>query len=178
VPYMNCPSCGLKVTARASSPHVDRCPRCLARQGIPVTMTVSEVRAWAPATSTPTAYPVANRRSQIAPASRERPAGPDALSIRVKREADALVLALYGELDLGSAPRLGRELESAALSRSRLVIDLSGLEFIDSTGLLTLLEANTRCEHNGCGLSLLRGPRRVHRVFEITGTQRELRFDD
>lgn len=84
---------------------------------------------------------------------------------------DVLVLALHGELDLASAPLLERELLDAESGRpGRIVVDLSGLRFVDSTGLHVLLRAHQRARENDHQLLLRRGPRAVHRVFEITGT--------
>lgn len=100
-----------------------------------------------------------------------------ALVIRRVHEADAVVLALSGELDLSSAQALSRELIDAEAS-GRVVVDLSGLKFMDSTGLHTLLSAQRRYEQSGSRLSLLRGPPQVQRVFELTVTERAFTFDD
>lgn len=109
------------------------------------------------------------------PVSRE----PDPLIIRVERAPDALVLSLYGELDLASAPQLNRELLSAeSAGEKNVVIDLSGLQFMDSTGLHALLSAHQRSCANGHRISLLRGPSSVHRVFELTHTAELFEFDD
>jgi anti-sigma B factor antagonist len=88
------------------------------------------------------------------------------------------VLALIGELDLASAPQLEHELAKAQAPGTRIIIDLSGLEFIDSSGLHMLLSANRRFEQNGHELVLRRGPRAVQRLFELTHTQEQFRFDD
>ena len=51
-----------------------------------------------------------------------------------ERRADALILSLSGELDLATSALLERELDAAQATRPmRLVIDLTGLEFIDSS---------------------------------------------
>jgi anti-anti-sigma factor len=92
---------------------------------------------------------------------------------------DALVLALHGELDLASAPLLERELlDAESSSPGRIVVDLSALEFMDSTGLHVLLRAHQRARENDHPLVLRRGPRAVHQVFEITGTLDVFIFED
>lgn len=102
----------------------------------------------------------------------------DRLVIRVEREPGTFVLTLYGELDLASAPQLNRELLNAeAAGEKHLMIDLSGLQFMDSTGLHALLRAHQRSRQNGHRISLLRGPRAVHRVFELTHTDQLFDFD-
>jgi Zn-finger nucleic acid-binding protein len=50
--YMHCPRCGLSVRLRASWLTLDRCPRCLARRGVSVTMMLSDRRAWPARAST------------------------------------------------------------------------------------------------------------------------------
>jgi anti-sigma B factor antagonist len=95
------------------------------------------------------------------------------------RQTDALVLALYGDLDLASSSLLDAVLENAELdAEEHVVIDLSGLEFMDAAGLRVLVAAQQRSLQNGHRLSLLRGRRTVQRIFELTQTTTALRFDD
>jgi anti-sigma B factor antagonist len=104
---------------------------------------------------------------------------PGQLVIEKTHEADAIVLVLSGELDLASAPSLERELrEAEATGPDRLVIDLGGLAFMDSTGLQALLRARERASTNDHRLSLRRAPHQVQRVFELTKTVDAFTFDD
>jgi anti-anti-sigma factor len=99
--------------------------------------------------------------------------------IEKRREQDAVVLTLSGELDLASAPMLERELlDAEATGPSRLVIDLAGLAFMDSTGLQALLRARERANSNGHELALRRAPHQVQRVFELTKTVDAFTFED
>ena len=102
---------------------------------------------------------------------------PGELAVQTRYEADAVVVALAGELDLLVAP-LAREALARALHepRQRLIIDLSGLTFIDSSGLHVLLQAEKRCRKTGRGLVLRPGPPNVQKVFELTNTIRRLPF--
>jgi anti-sigma B factor antagonist len=103
----------------------------------------------------------------------------DQFKIRITDDEGARVLTLSGELDLASAPQLQRAFDRAEASGSRhVVVDLSGLEFIDSSGLRLLVAAHRRSRENGHRLSLLRGPRAVHHVFELTQTESLFEFDD
>ncbi len=71
-----------------------------------------------------------------------------------------------------------RELEQVALSSpGRLVIDLSGLSFMDSTGLRALLQAREQASANQHELVLRRGPRQVQRVLELTKTDEVFTFE-
>jgi anti-sigma B factor antagonist len=103
---------------------------------------------------------------------------PPGLVIRAERGVDGWVFALYGELDLASSPQLEDELLQAESNGGRVIIDLSELEFMDSAGLHALLRAHRRCSENGGRMSLRRGPRQVHQLFELTGTARAFSFED
>lgn len=104
---------------------------------------------------------------------------PGQLVIEKTLEQDAVVLALSGELDLASAPMLERELrEAEATGPRRLVIDLAGLAFMDSTGLQALLRARERANNNDHQLALRRAPHQVQRVFELTKTADAFTFED
>jgi anti-sigma B factor antagonist len=92
---------------------------------------------------------------------------------------DALI-ALAGELDLSGAPALDQEIEE--LSRraevQRVVLDLRGLEFLDSSGLRVVALAERRLSAGGRSLVLVRGNENVQRVFEITRMMERLHFVD
>jgi anti-sigma B factor antagonist len=104
---------------------------------------------------------------------------PGQLVIEKTQEHDAVVLVLSGELDLASAPMLERELrEAEAAGPARVVIDLGGLAFMDSTGLQALLRARERANTNGHQLALRRAPHQVQRVFELTKTVDAFTFED
>ena len=91
---------------------------------------------------------------------------------------DATVVSLAGELDIASAPGLERQLEAAQSSEPvKLVIDLTALEFIDSTGLRVLLTARRRASDARQAL-VLRNPRgQVRRIFEVSGVLEQFSFN-
>ena len=67
---------------------------------------------------------------------------PEAFSVRTERHGDAAVVVPTGELDLATAPALEAALQSGFDGvAARVVLDLRELEFIDSSGLRTLLTA-------------------------------------
>jgi anti-sigma B factor antagonist len=82
-----------------------------------------------------------------------------------------------GELDIGSAERLRRALLEGRRAGDRVVLDLGRLEFIDSTGLRTIVHAVEAARRDRWELRLRRGPRAVHRVFEISGVINALPFE-
>jgi anti-anti-sigma factor len=79
-------------------------------------------------------------------------------------------LTLEGELDARAAPQLEAAIARYCADGPRaLTLDLSKLNFIDSSGLWTILAAMRWCERQGRGFSLLPGPEAVQQVFEVTG---------
>ncbi|HEY5054398.1 MAG TPA: STAS domain-containing protein [Solirubrobacterales bacterium] len=86
------------------------------------------------------------------------------------------IIAVNGELDLNTAPELEQPLEAAlAADGSALVIDLSGCEFIDSTGIALIVRAWQRLGHesNGHGsrFALCCVSDQVQRLLDITGLE-------
>ena len=79
-------------------------------------------------------------------------------------------LALSGELDLVSSPTLDRTVtELTRVDAELIVIDLRELEFMDSTGLHVLVQAQQRAHDSGRRFALIRGREPVQRVFDLTG---------
>jgi anti-anti-sigma factor len=95
-----------------------------------------------------------------------------------RREEDGgLTLSIQGEIDLATAPRLERELEDAARSSARrIVLDLAALDFIDSSGVCLLVEAQRRADHDGRPLVLTHVPPHARRLFQITGVDTVLQI--
>lgn len=89
------------------------------------------------------------------------------------------MIAPVGDLDLSSAATLDAEVRAAeGTDVDRIVVDLSGVTFMDSTGLRLLLQAEARSRADSSRLRLVRGSRRVQRVFELTNTEDMLPFID
>jgi anti-sigma B factor antagonist len=88
-------------------------------------------------------------------------------------------LVLTGDIDVASAPTLGGALAHVPMDRdTRLVLDLSRVTFIDSTGIRAIVVAQELCAQRGCEFSLVPGQARVQRVFEICGLLDHLPFRD
>jgi anti-sigma B factor antagonist len=81
------------------------------------------------------------------------------------------VLALRGELDVATVPRLADPLrEAIAAGKTAVVIDLGELTFLDSTGLMVLLNGLRRVVRQGGNLVIVCTNPTVLRLFDITGT--------
>ena len=81
------------------------------------------------------------------------------------------VFALRGELDVGTVAQLAQPLRDVIASGKRaVVVDLVELTFMDSTGLMVLLNGLRRLIREGGRLALACTNPTVLRIFEITGT--------
>lgn len=79
------------------------------------------------------------------------------------------VVTIYGELDVASAPALRERLIGLVNEGSAyLVLDLEGLDFLDSTGLGAIISALKRARTNEGDLRLVCTQSRIRRLFEIT----------
>jgi anti-sigma B factor antagonist len=102
-----------------------------------------------------------------------------ALKISCERDGDVYAISLSGELDLATAGRLQRELERVEASDARsILLDLSGLTFMDSTGVRLMLNTYARSRADSDRLTMLRGSPAVQRVLELTGVVDLLPFVD
>ena len=90
------------------------------------------------------------------------------LLLSVRRESGQSILGLYGELDPASVPLFRREVNRAIDEGSEIVLDLSALHFIDSTGIQGLIAAVRRAGARSVVLSVLRPPPDVDRILAIT----------
>ncbi len=86
------------------------------------------------------------------------------------------MLGLHGELDLLGAPLLEKEIESAEIEATGIVVlDIQDLQFIDSAGLRVILAAHERSRQHDQEFALTRGTEQVQRLFAIAGIGKHLR---
>jgi anti-sigma B factor antagonist len=90
-----------------------------------------------------------------------------------------VVLGLAGELDIETVPIFKAAMEQVlAEAPATAVLEMHGLEFLDSTGLRAILEAHERLRDEGAQLVLTHGRRNVQLTFVITGLDAHLSFVD
>jgi anti-sigma B factor antagonist len=82
---------------------------------------------------------------------------------------DERVIRVRGELDIHSAPDLERVLLRSRPAGQRVVVDLSGLEFMDSTGLRVFLRARAAADEGRWEIYLRDVPPTIRRLFDMTG---------
>ena len=108
-------------------------------------------------------------------------------AVEVQRRAHVTIVQPRGELDLATVETLSSALDAAVAETlraaldgmehgARLVLDLRGLSFIDSTGLHLLVALTERAQRDGFQLMLLAPSAPVARAIQICGLDRTLPF--
>ncbi|MFJ6780576.1 STAS domain-containing protein [Streptomyces yangpuensis] len=114
--------------------------------------------------------PRTRRQDEMNPLAARGPHG-----VTLATRADRSVITLTGDMDLDHVGPLRTALEEACAAPgapARVVVDLSRLDFCDSTGLNALLHARSLCESNRRSLTLTDPGPQFHRLLCITGTDR------
>jgi anti-sigma B factor antagonist len=107
------------------------------------------------------------------------PVPAEAFRCDVSPERDAVRVLPVGELDMATVSSLEAQVdELREAGFRRIVIDLRGLRFIDSSGLHCLLRCDEQARERGASLQLVRASPPVQRVFELSGLSERLPFVD
>lgn len=93
----------------------------------------------------------------------------DGLRIDAFHSEGVLTLSIRGEIDMSSAPRLHAVLERSIARTKRVSLDLSGVSFMDSSGVNLLLRAVVAGRDMGCSLAVVAASRQVRQVLQISG---------
>jgi anti-anti-sigma factor len=102
------------------------------------------------------------------------------LDIAVSDSGGVRVLRLQGELDMAGVDRFERLLAvgDGSAEISTYVIDLRELNFMDSSGLRSMIMADQRVRAEGGRFVIVRGPDRVNQVLEMTGVAKHVELVD
>jgi anti-anti-sigma factor len=139
---LKCLGCGLTTPYRGSKGEL--CPRCLARERKAIRL-----------------IPVGDE----APSARSQ----NALQLETLVEGDRHTIVLCGELEIASAATLEAAVADAcATGAKEIVLEMAGIEFMDSMGLNAIIRGRERCQECDCALTLTPAQRPVHRVLEAT----------
>ena len=96
------------------------------------------------------------------------------MPITVTSRDNALTIALSGEIDHHGAREMMSQLDDAIATRlpAHLVLDMSGITFMDSSGIAVLLRARRQLEHIGGTLRVTGIPAQARRVLDAAGIGR------
>jgi anti-sigma B factor antagonist len=95
--------------------------------------------------------------------------------LRIRREREHTVLEFHGEIDIAAAAQITPYLDRATTRPgARVVIDLSGVDFFDCSGLRLLYRARSRVLSQGGELRLVCTHPLTLRILKVTGLARLL----
>ena len=101
------------------------------------------------------------------------------LGLDLSEREGCSVLAVSGEVDVATVPRLREQLHSLVAQGDRcIVVDLDAVDFLDSTGLGVLVGALKRVRSSGGDLQLICTQPRIRKVFEVTGLTKVFNIHD
>ena len=92
------------------------------------------------------------------------------MNVKIEAEAPVRILALDGRFDAHEAPQLATQLKSGGAER--VVINLAGVTFVDSTALATLVQGMKHCRERAGDLVLTNLQPAVRIIFELTKLDR------
>lgn len=99
--------------------------------------------------------------------------------VDISKGALGPVAALSGEVDLAAVDGVEERIRTAITDQPDvLVLDLREVDFLDSSGLRLVLALDREQRDRGARLVVVRGGRRVARVMELTGADRQLEMVD
>jgi len=101
------------------------------------------------------------------------------MPITVTSRDSALTIALSGEIDHHGAREMMSQLDDAIAARLpvRLVLDMSGVTFMDSSGIAVLLRARQQMKQIGGTLRVTAIPAQARRVLDAAGVGRLITLD-
>ena len=103
---------------------------------------------------------------------------PPDFAVSAEPVGSAYVVRPVGELDLGTVDQLSATLAARPDTCRRLVLDLSGLTFFDTSGMRLVVETLQDAQRFGIELALVKGSEDVQRLFALAGMDGRLPFFD
>jgi anti-sigma B factor antagonist len=102
---------------------------------------------------------------------------PGGLLVACEVVGHAVVVRVRGEIDMSNAELLDEQLQAAravVVPPAPVVLDLTGVSFLPSTGLELLIIHHDRCAEHGSPLRVVATHRQVLRPIQITGLDQKL----
>jgi len=115
--------------------------------------------------------PVSDQPSSVAAGTMGR------LRVYTRVQGERHAIFLSGEVDVSSSQLLEEAVvEACSAGAKEVVLDMGGIEFMDSTGLRAILRGKALCEEKHCDYLVTPAQRPVERTLEVTGVRSKLRF--
>ena len=95
-------------------------------------------------------------------------APPVSLTVEVERKPDMIVVHCRGKLVSGVCSFLYNKVHALIPDTKKIVLDLTGLEWVDSMGMGTLVRLYVACKGAGCQLQLINLGQRVKELLGVT----------
>ena len=95
-------------------------------------------------------------------------ANPNHLTLEIERTDDGAIVRCYGALVYGVANVLYSNVHPLIPTSKRIVLDLSGLAYMDSMGLGTLARLYVSAKSSGCKLELINIGKRIRELLDLT----------
>lgn len=97
------------------------------------------------------------------------------LEVTREHEGDVTIVSFHGELDYAEIHTAQEEIQAAEQEAPAvIVLDLTGLDFMDSSGVRVILQADNRARMHSRRLALITGTGPPHRVLSILGLTEQL----
>ena len=95
------------------------------------------------------------------------------LKVSTRSQGSRTIMSLGGEIDLYTAPRLHGELVSLLSGDGpvQVIVDMSGVDFCDSTGMNVLLAAHRKAREQGGDLELAAPRPAIRKILQVTGLE-------
>jgi anti-sigma B factor antagonist len=90
------------------------------------------------------------------------------LRVHRRRASGAVVVGVVGDVDRNTVPELEEQVVDATRADVPLVLDLTGVTFLDSTGLSALVRCHQRGQRDGTGFRVVVASRTVSRPLSLT----------
>jgi len=101
----------------------------------------------------------------------------DDFHVSAHQDSDALLVTVSGELDIATRDRVSDAVAATANGTRECVIDLSGVTFIDASGITGLIECRNHLHHPEAAVTLVGAHGHVERVLRLAGVDEALRLD-
>ncbi|MCE9596782.1 MAG: STAS domain-containing protein [Spirochaetia bacterium] len=96
------------------------------------------------------------------------------IDLALEYRENTWVLQIHGPIELTNVGNFFERASEMLGNKDKIVLDMAGVRYIDSIGMGTLLDLNSRFRRNGCSVRLIAVPSRIAQVFRLCGVTRML----